>query len=186
MDYAMLSKYHLQSVSDQQDYKYTAVIASNAATAVLPEQAAIWSYPIASGDENEASFNMINAMLTRIHLSGDILNLSQKQFADVKQGVECYKKLRTQIPEFIPFYPMGLNSYNDDWVCVGYKSTTEKYLALWRRDTEDDTVLIPLDNVAGAKVIYPIESNGRFCITETGLEVFLPNRYSAVLLQLTD
>ncbi len=185
MDYSMLSVFHLQSVSDQTNYKHTAVIASNAATAVLPEQAAVWSYPIANGDENEASFNMINSMLTRIHLSGDILNLTPKQFADVKQGVECYKKFRSQIPEFVPFYPLGLNSYQDDFICVGYKAKSEKYLAVWKMNSEDNYVFIPLQNVVTANVLYPTDSKCKFDITESGLEVTLPDKFSAVILRLT-
>lgn len=184
MDYAMLSKCHLQSVSDHTDYKYTAVIASNAATAVLPEQAAVWAYPIAGGDKNEACFNMINAMLTRIHLSGDILNLSPKQFSDVKQGVECYKEFRSRIPEFIPFYPLGLNGYHNDFACVGYKSDDAIYLAVWRLNTETEHVHIPLNRVTTANVIYPTDSECEIHIIETGLEVFLPDQYSAVIMRL--
>lgn len=185
MDYAMLSKFHLQSVSDETSYKNTAVIASNATTAVLPEQAAIWSYPLACEDKNEASFNMINSMLTRMHLSGEIWNLSPKQFEDVKQGVECYKSFRTKIPEFIPFYPLGLNSYQDDFVCVGYKTETEKYLAVWRMNSEDDSVFIPLHNLDTVSVLYPSDSKCKIDATETGLSICLPDKYSAVILKST-
>ena len=47
-----------------------AAIAANCATACAPEQAAIWSYPLVEGTEEETIFNMVNAMLFRIHQSG--------------------------------------------------------------------------------------------------------------------
>lgn len=186
MDYAMLSKCHLQSVSDHTDYKCTAIIASNAATAVLPEQAAIWSYPIARGDENEASFNMINSMLLRMHLSGDIMNLSPKQFSDVKQGVECYKKIRSKISEFIPIYPLGLNGYHKDFACVGYRANDETYLAVWRLDTEVNHIQVSLESVTTANIIYPMDSKCKIDVMENGLDVLLPDKYSAVILQLNN
>ncbi len=45
MDYAMLSRYSIQSTSDQEDYRYYATIAANAPLGVAMEQAAVWSYP---------------------------------------------------------------------------------------------------------------------------------------------
>jgi hypothetical protein len=34
---------------------------------VLPEQLACWSYPLATSDPDQASFNMVTAILCRIH-----------------------------------------------------------------------------------------------------------------------
>lgn len=45
MDYAMLSRHSIQSSSDQTDYIKNAAIAASCATALTPEQCAIWSYP---------------------------------------------------------------------------------------------------------------------------------------------
>ncbi len=100
MDYAMLSRSHLQSVSDQTNYIRNAPIAAGAPTAVLPEQAAIWSCPI--GNADAVAFNMINALLQRIHLSGKITELSEEAFALVKEGVDVYKTYRDLIPKAFP------------------------------------------------------------------------------------
>ena len=45
MDYAMLSRLQLQSMTDQEDYLKLPAILVGASAAVLPEQLAIWSYP---------------------------------------------------------------------------------------------------------------------------------------------
>ena len=47
MDYAMLSRLQIQSMTDQEDYLKLPAILVGASAAVLPEQLAIWSYPLA-------------------------------------------------------------------------------------------------------------------------------------------
>jgi hypothetical protein len=49
MDYAMLSRLQLQSMTDQENYLKLPGILVGASAAVLPEQLAIWSYPLAQG-----------------------------------------------------------------------------------------------------------------------------------------
>lgn len=97
MDYALLSRLSIQSTSDQEEYDMYAQISANAATGVAPEQAAVWSYPLEQGDREETIFNMVNAMLLRIHQSGHLAQLSQERFQLVKEGIDCYKQIRKDI-----------------------------------------------------------------------------------------
>ena len=184
MDYAMLSVAHLQSTSDQTDYRHTATIAANAATALLPEQAAVWSYPLATGDECEASFNMVNAMLSRIHLSGDISHLSEQQLGDVKEGVRLYKTMRTFIPCAVPFYPLGINAYNADHCCVGYWDGNEAYIAVWRINAEQDSCSLPV-SATSVEVFYPTNPGASAAIEGESIRVTLPHKASAVILKVT-
>lgn len=94
MDYAMLSRYSIQSTSDQDDYRLYATIAANAPTAVTPEQAAVWAYPMNHEEKisqrelkEETVFNMVNAMLLRIHQSGHLAKLDEMRF-----GLKCGEK----------------------------------------------------------------------------------------------
>ena len=73
IDYAMLQRHSIQSTSDQDDYRMYATIAANSPTGLCPEQSAIWSYPLTEGDREEVVFNMVNAMLLRIHQSGHLV-----------------------------------------------------------------------------------------------------------------
>lgn len=185
MDYAMLAVHSIQSITDQTNYIKMAPIAAAAATAVLPEQAAVWSYPLANADENEVVFNMVNAMLSRIHLSGKIMELPDKQFALVQEGVELYKQIRKDITDFIPFYPLGLPKFNDDWVCVGYTAQGEKsYLAIWRIDG-DEEIEIPLSFSANSvKCIYPNNNNCNIAVKGNKINVEIPQKTSAVILNI--
>ena len=108
MDYALLSRLSIQSTSDQEEYDMYAQISANAATGVAPEQAAVWSYPLEQGDREETIFNMVNAMLLRIHQSGHLAQLSQERFQLVKEGIDCYKQIRKDIKNGHPYWPFGL------------------------------------------------------------------------------
>ncbi|MBQ8813102.1 MAG: alpha-galactosidase [Lachnospiraceae bacterium] len=186
MDYGVLSECHLQSVSDQTNYRHTAVISANAATAVLPEQSAIWSYPSPKGDANEVSFNIVNSILSHLYLSGDIMNLTPEKLEEMKQGVAVYKTLRSKITEFIPFYPLGLNGYHKGFACVGYRAESVRYLAVWRLDAGEKQIFIPLKGATIANILYPVESKCKISIEADGLNVSLPDEYSAVILEVGD
>ena len=97
MDYAMLARNSIQSTSDQEDYRNYATISANAAIGVTPEQAAIWSYPLRDGTKEEVIFNMVNALLLRIHQSGHLAEISPERFELVKEGIDCYKEIRSGI-----------------------------------------------------------------------------------------
>jgi alpha-galactosidase len=91
MEYAMLSHLQLQSSSDQEDYRKYPAIAVGESAAVLPEQLAVWSYQLTGGDADSASFNLVNAMLLRIHQSGHLAERTPGSLAQVKSGIQIYK-----------------------------------------------------------------------------------------------
>lgn len=166
MDYAMLSRYSIQSTSDQEDYRRYATIAANAPTGVTPEQAAVWTYPINHGDEisseklqEETVFNMVNAMLLRIHQSGHLAKLDAARKELVKEGIQTYKKIRADIAVSLPFWPLGLSSYSDEWSVLGLRCGDKRYLAVWRRNGNQSAISIPIKEWKGrqaeARMIYP-------------------------------
>ncbi len=149
MDYAMLSRYSIQSTSDQEDYIQYSTIAANVPSALTSEQAAVWSYPLRQGNPEEAVFNMVNAMLCRIHQSGHLAELSKERFDLVREGIDLYKKIRCDIRQSVPYWPLGLAHTSDPYACLVVKTNDKAYMALWRRGTPDtgagsDFVTIPL------------------------------------------
>lgn len=90
MDYETLKHFSIVSTSDQIDYKKYPYIAGNILSAVLPEQAAVWSYPVVGNGGPEDPFrsrrklggkeyrkeqivmNMINSFMGRMHLASRI------------------------------------------------------------------------------------------------------------------
>lgn len=192
MDYAMLSRYSIQSTSDQEDYVRYATIAANAPSGLTPEQAAIWSYPLTEGDDEEVIFNMVNAMLLRVHQSGHLANLSPRRFALVKEALDCYKSIRQELRQAVPFWPLGLSQYGDSWVSMGLRAGKKSYLAVWRRNAPEDTCSLPVRYLQGknvsARLLYPAESPCEFSWNKASglLSVRLPAAVSARLFLLEE
>ncbi len=144
MEYSLLSRCSIQSVTDQTDYLKMAAIAANCVSAVAPEQAAIWSYPLRAGDPEEVVFNMINAMLLRIHQSGHLAELESGRADLVREGIRVHKEICPDIAEGLPFWPLGLAKMSDDFCALGIECGSRGYLAVWHVRGDSDLVTIPV------------------------------------------
>ena len=186
MDYAMLSRLSIQSTSDQQDYRRYSVIASMAATAVTPEQGACWSYPSLTGDDEETVYNMVNALLGRVHQSGFINKLPAATLGRVKDALACYRQIRGDIREGLPIFPLGLVTFHSPFAAYGLLCGRKLYLSVWRRDTEEDTVTLSLSALKGAaytvKKLYPTDLPVSWECGADTLTVTLPQKHTARLL----
>lgn len=192
MDYAMLSRYSIQSTSDQDDYRKYCTIAANSPSVLTPEQSAIWSYPMTSGDDEEVVFNMVNAMLLRVHQSGHLAYIEGSRQQLVREGLAVYKKIRKDIRESIPFWSLGLSGFSDNWVSLGLSCPNGKnYLAVWRREGSD-TCTLPIKPLAGKEArvscIYPSfnEAPFSYCQSRAELTVKLEKPYTARLFLLEE
>lgn len=190
MDYALLSRYSIQSTSDQDDYRRYCTISANAPSALCPEQAAVWSYPMVSGDKEEVVFNMINAMMLRIHQSGHLVNIEPDRKALVKEAIDVYKTMRKDIKNALPFWSLGTSCFSDEWVSLGLKTESTAYLAVWRRESSKDTCILPIKFLKGKNVkiscIYPSFNEEAFAFNKNAgtVSVKLSKNYSARLFKL--
>ena len=194
MDYAMLSRYSIQSTSDQEDYLRYATIAANAPSALTPEQSAIWSYPLDGASREDAVFNMCNAILMRVHQSGHLAKIPQDQFDRVKEALDYYKTIRGDIKNSLPFWPLGVSHFSDTWISLGLKAGKKSYVAVWRRHAPTDTVELPLSHLRGKEAVtvtcaYPMnDPDTRFAWNPASgiLSVSLPCEVSARIFELTE
>ena len=184
MDYAMLSRLQIQSMTDQEDYLKLPAILVGASAAVLPEQLAIWSYPLAKADADQASFNMVTAMMCRIHQSGRLDSLSPEASAQVAEGIRIYKDvLRKHITAAVPFYPLGTSDVTDFKapVALGMRSPEQTLLGVWRIDAPATTqVALATSN---AKLLYPTDLGIKITAAEGTLNVEFPRPRMACLIQ---
>ena len=187
MDYAMLAHHQLQSSSDQTDYrKYPSIVAGGLA-AVLPEQFAVWSYPKSDGNADEASFNMVNAMLGRIHQSGHLAKLPPESLRQVHAGLRLYKdRIRPRLPHMTPFFPLGLPAMADDTapVAVGLRDAERTFVAVWRL-AGGKIVTLPPGAGHGAKLLYPAGLGVAVDSTADKTQVSFPRPFMAAILELT-
>lgn len=188
MDYAMLQRLSIQSTSDQQDYRQYSIIAAMAATAVAPEQGACWSYPSLTENEEETAYNMVNTMLGRIHQSGFINRLPPKTRNLIKEALDCYRQIRGDIRQGLPVYPLGMVTFHSSWAAYGLRCGNKIYMSVWRRDSDEDTVTLPLPLLQGknyeAKVLYPAALPAELRCHDGSLAVKLPQKHCARLIYI--
>ena len=183
MDYAMLSRLQIQSMTDQENYLKLPAILVGASAAVLPEQLAVWSYPLTNSDADQASFNMVTAMMCRIHQSGHLDSLSPQARAQVAEGIRIYKDLlRKSIPDALPFYPLGLPDVTNSQkpVALGMRSQSRTLLAIWRIDGPAKTD-VPW-TMPDSTVLYPVDLGVKATTSKGSLNVEFPRTRMACLI----
>ncbi|TWD79919.1 alpha-galactosidase [Kribbella amoyensis] len=187
MDYAMLSRFHLQSTSDQEDPGLYAPIAAAAPASVLPEQAGNWAYPQPGMTDEQRTFALVNGMLGRMYLSGHLNRMTAEELGAVAEAVTAHKKLLTELPHLTPFWPLGLPGWTDEWIALGLAGPNRSYLALWHRGSEAAEVVLP---VAATTVTdyFPAAADGwAYRAGADGLTVSAPaGEPSARVIELTD
>ena len=183
MDYAMLSLLQIQSMTDQEDYLKLPAILVGASAAVLPEQLAIWSYPLANADADQASFNMVTAMLCRVHQSGRLDSLLAAAWKQVAEGIKVYKEvLRKNIPEAVAFYPLGLSDVTNPNapVALGMRAPAQTSMGVWRIDGPAITK-IPW-TYGEARLLYPTDLGIKLAAAQGTLEIEFPRSRMACLV----
>ncbi|MBQ9481335.1 MAG: alpha-galactosidase [Clostridia bacterium] len=185
IDQNLLDKYDLQSTSDQTDYKKYAPISANSVTAVLPEQAGVWTYPLEQDDAEAVVFNMVNAILLHIYQSGRIDLISKENFALVKEAIDVNKSISETILNGHAFWPLGLASYDDKYLCFGIAYKQDAYLCVWNRNNLDEFA-IPLKKygVENAKQIYPERISTDYRFEENDFIIQPHQKYFARLFKL--
>jgi alpha-galactosidase len=155
MDYAMLSRLHLQSTSDQEDFRLYPAISSAAPASVLPEQAGNWAYPQPGMPPEHLAFTLVNGMLGRLYLSGHLDAMTTDELALVREAVGVHKELRDEIAHSEPFWPTGLPGWADDVITLGLRvpgpDPDDLWLAVWCRGEVAAPLVLDLSFLRGQK-----------------------------------
>lgn len=160
LDYKTLDNVGLCSTSDQDDARLYPYIVANILTAVLPEQAGVWAYPVDSRlpleqiTEEWVVLNLVNSFIGRIHLASHLEKLSDNLQSLVKEGIEAYKGTVELKKRSWPYFPLGLASFGDAILAFGFRDEKKGVLCLYSmKETEE--VVVDLAGVASVKLLYP-------------------------------
>lgn len=202
MDYETLRHFSLVSTSDQTDYRLYPYISANILSSVLPEQAAVWNYPVVGNgvigepfehnekcvhenvSQEQIVMNTVNALLGRMHLASHIEMLSAEQFSLVQEGIRYYNKLTTIKKTALPYLPLGFTKFGASYAACGLKADNKLYLAVWNLDTEKEICIPVPEKIRTVKVGYPRSLETDFSFTQTALIVRFKNRYTARFLEI--
>jgi alpha-galactosidase len=150
----------------------------------------VWSYPLREGDDEEVIFNMVNALLLRVHQSGHLAELEPRRRELVKEALDYYKSIRAHIPQAMPFWPLGLPDSRGEWVSFGLRHDNVRYLAVWRIRGEEAGITLPIPDLKGHKVnvscAYPQQhsSSWSWDQAEGNLRVEIPAGTTARLFEI--
>ncbi|GCB45647.1 alpha-galactosidase [Streptomyces sp. NL15-2K] len=188
MDGATLAVAQLQSTSDQQDPLRYPAIAAAAPTAVPPEQGAVWAYPQPAFDDDLITFTLGGALLGRIHLSGHLDRMSEHQLGLVRDAVGAYRAIRGDLGKAVPFWPLGLPGWTDEWLALGMRVPGgPSYVSVWRRGGEPELHL-PMEGLGKdvrAEILHPSAPvAGSAAWDGDGLRVSLPRTPGVLLVRL--
>ena len=192
MDYKSVSLYSLYSTSDQTNYLWYPYIAGNILAAVLPEQAAVWSYPVASDCEkgedvsdDRIVINMINSFLGRMHLASHLDYLNEHQMDLIREGVAYYNTLSDMKKTALPYFPMGFTQFGEKTVAAGLKNDNKIYLAVWNLEGEKELFVPIAEGVKDAKIAYPTVTSVELYTSADGICLTCPQTPCAVFLEIS-
>ncbi|MGW7680807.1 glycoside hydrolase family 36 protein, partial [Kribbella sp. NPDC054772] len=144
MDYAMLSRLHLQSTSDQEHPLLYAPITAAAPAAVLPEQSGHWAYPITGSTREEFVLALINGIPGRLYLSGHLNHMTPGELDLVRGALTAHRAVLADLPSLVPAWPLGLPTWTDEWIALALNGPDVSYLTLWHRSPGPSTITVPI------------------------------------------
>ncbi|MBR6935229.1 MAG: alpha-galactosidase [Clostridia bacterium] len=133
-DMGTLSHFHLQSVSDQEDYFRLPSIVTGSEVCYPPERCGIWAYPYPTAIDYRESFkpspeftakfadakntvyNMVTGLAGLMYLSGRIECADDKNMRLIRNAAELYKRYRDNIAASVPVFPSGTFDIDSDGV----------------------------------------------------------------------
>ena len=202
MDYETMSHFSIVSTSDQSSYKLYPYIAGNILSAVLPEQAAVWSYPVDSYREENEEFspdvawvdahisreqvimNMINSFLGRMHLASHLELLVDEKQDLVREGIEYFNQLSTIKKQALPFVPNGFCNFGDPFVTSGMKVGNHVYLAVWNLGQVGEQTVDLGATICMAEMSYPKKDDFSYSVDGSLLKLMFTEEYQARFFEL--
>lgn len=68
-----------------------------------------------------------------MHLSGHLNRMDEAQQRLVAEAVRVYKRIRLDLAQAFPFWPLGLPRWPDSWLAAGMRAPSATYLVAWHR-----------------------------------------------------
>ena len=178
-EHGMLKHFWLQSYSDQENYLNAPSILIGQTACIPLEKSGIWSYPypalstkenkhvftkeeLASySDGEQTAFNMINAMMGLVYLSGIIKHADALNTDLMKEAISTYKSYRHILTYAYPIYPTGRKPMLDrTHQTLGIVAGNECYLAVWNFKSDKFDVDLTKYGYETCDILYPINLGG--------------------------
>ena len=205
-DIGTLSHFHLQSVSDQEDYFRLPSIVSGSAACYPPERCGVWAYPYPTkidfrttfspsyafssqfSDGKLTSYACVTGLAGLTYLSGRIDAADGFNTELMKAAAELYKKYRRGTASSVPVYPTGTFDIDTDGLdTFGLNDAPSRTLrlAVWNNSDESRSAVIGLSKyITGGSVVdrFPCVAGYSSSLEGTDLNITLPRGKSALFV----
>jgi len=88
----------------------------------------------------------------------------------------------------VPFWPLGLPGWDDEWVAHGLHDGTSALVTVWRRGGSSSNVLALPGWAQGlpVRVVYPVATDASVAMADgvAALEITLPHDHQAVTIAI--
>lgn len=192
LEYGMLSRVDLASITDQESNKYTGNILFQVSKLIHPSQCGNWSTLKEGFDLEEYAATLINAMMGRMCISGNILKSAPEKQILLKDAITFYKRYRHILKNPTVYYHTPEVHYenNDKIIAFQYrnKENTMVVLCAMRLNAQEDVLNVRLEGLEEG--VYEISSYPDKAVfretsknlSEAGLNIALPRIYASRLL----
>ena len=199
-DSGTLSHFHLQSVSDQENYLNNPSIVWGMQRCIPPEKCGIWAYPYPlsfndrlnldsaydeeylknMSDGEQTAFNMACGLFGIMYLSGHIEKCDSYNLELIKRGVDCVKKDREFVKTALPvnIYPQN-GLYKKGYNVLALRSDKKLRIGILKNGVGDT---LPLDLPSYVKEgselreIYPLKDKSSTAVLNNGIFKFESNK----------
>lgn len=190
LDYGMLSRTDLASITDQESFDNISTIAYGLSNIIHPSQLGVWVNSRAKMEDNEFYFSIISSFMGRVHLSGDIENFSDEQVDMYKKGIDFYKSYREILSSAKVYHHTDSvsHSINKGWNILQINSEDNNTIVVlgFRFDSASaykKVVLKDIDAKSNYKIThFPAEVEEVVTgkkIIENGFEIYNKGKYHA-------
>ncbi|MBQ8229408.1 MAG: alpha-galactosidase [Clostridia bacterium] len=204
-DNGTLKRFHLQSFSDQEDYRLNPSILIGQMAVMPPEKEGIWSYPYpqlfkdmkektlseeqleSHRDGRQTVFNMVSSMMGYMYLSGRIDLADENNKALIKEAIEVYKTYKDDICHCVPIFDLPMKGMQEnDYRVLGLKNQEngEMLLAVWALEEQEFTVALKELKNSRIEKLYPSADNVAFHHDGEKLCCRFQDKYSACLFKI--
>ena len=202
-DNGTLSHFHLQSVTDQEDYLRMPSVVQGSLACYPPEKTGIWAYPyplryarktegsaeVPDGDA-ETCFNLALALFGCFYLSGHIELADGAGKERLREAVNVYRRVRPVICRSSAVFPLGTHRLDYEGIVpVALFDPEEKQVLLGLFDTSGNggTVRADLSRWCGAgavaELLFP-SGSAPFGINGSVLSVNLPAGHACAVFSV--
>lgn len=188
---SMMGVCAMASFSDAHECLHIPVIAANLHRAILPRQSQIWAVLHASDSDRRLYYSIINGFLGRLCVSGDVYDLSQRQWDILDQGISLYRQC---VPVICSGKTRRFGREDQDYnhlkgwqgiVREGIREAGNLCMAILHRfENADSEFCVPLPEGSWRISGFYGEPNTEICVKQNSLSVKTGDDYSAVVILL--